>query len=372
MEEKNFVLSDYMGDRIGNVVKGAIRSSFTNPKEAAIIMKYLMTGKSAKTKRDNFEKNGEHIPSFLIASITSDCNLHCKGCYAWANHACGEHMEYSQMPGEIWGDIFTQAEELGVLLILLAGGEPLLRKDVVRLAAKHDKLLFPIFTNGIVMDNEYMELFDKNRNIVPVLSIEGNRQQTDDRRGVGTYDMLVALMDGLKAKGILFGVSVTVTIENIETVTDPAFAEMLFSKGCRALLFVEYVPVDKKTEHLALAEADRAVLEKLKENLRMTFENMIFISFPGDEQYTGGCLAAGRSFFHINANGGVEPCPFSPYSDISLRDHTLLEAMHSQFFKKLKENGLLDGEHDGGCLLFERETQVRRLLASCQSISKEV
>ncbi len=365
MEEKNFVLSDYMGNRIGNVVKGAIKSSFNNPKEAAIITKYLVTSKNAKIKREKFEKNGEHIPSFLIASITSNCNLHCKGCYARATHTCGEKIVSDQITDEKWNDIFSQAEALGILFILLAGGEPLLRKEVIKLAAKHDKLLFPVFTNGTVIDNEYMELFDKHRNVVPVLSIEGNRQQTDDRRGIGTYDTLVTLMNGLKTKGILFGASVTVTSENLQTITSSDFAEWLFSKGCRALLFVEYVPIDKHIKNLALTETDRTVLEHSKEKLRSAFKEMIFISFPGDEQYTGGCLAGGKSFFHINANGDAEPCPFSPYSDTNLKDHTLLEAMHSQFFGKLKKTGLLDGDHDGGCLLFEREHEVIRLLTNC-------
>lgn len=368
MENKSFVLSDYMGSRIGNVVKGAIKASFSNPKEAAIIMKYLMISKNAKLIRDNFEKYGEHIPSFLIASITGNCNLNCKGCYAQANQVCGQNLESGQMSSEKWNNIFTEAEELGILFVLLAGGEPLLRRDVVSMAAKHGKLLFPVFTNGTMVDDEYMELFDKKRNVVPVLSIEGDRRQTDGRRGEGTYEMLITLMDALKEKGILFGASVTVTTENLRTVSSTSFAEMLFSKGCRALLFVEYVPIDQQTRELALSEADRENLEQSKEELRKTYEEMIFISFPGDEQYTGGCLAAGRSFFHINPTGCAEPCPFSPYSDTSLKEHTLLEAMHSRFFGTLKDNGILDGEHNGGCLLFERELEVRKLLESCRDI----
>lgn len=368
MGEKNFQieLSGYMGSRIGNIVKGAVQSSITRPKEAAIIMKYLMTGKNAKMKREHYEKNGEHIPSFLIASITSSCNLHCKGCYARANHTCGEERAIDSMSAEKWDDIFTQAEALGVLFVLLAGGEPLLRRDVLRIAAKHDRLLFPVFTNGTLMDSEYRKLFDKSRNMVPVLSLEGNQQQTDDRRGTGTYQNLVNRMDRLKSNDILFGASVTVTTENLQTVTGTDFVNWLSSKGCRVLLFVEYVPIDKQTRHLALTEADRAALEQSRENLRTAFEQMIFLSFPGDEKYTGGCLAAGRSFFHINANGNAEPCPFSPYSDINLKNHTLLEAIHSHFFEKLKENGLLDGEQEGGCLLFEREHEVARLLAGCE------
>ena len=368
MEEKHFhiELFEYMGSRIENMVKGAVQSSVTRPKEAAIIMKYLMAGKNAKIKRDRYEKNGEHIPSFLIASITGSCNLHCKGCYAWANHTCGEERTRDSMSAEKWDDIFTQAEALGILFILLAGGEPLLRRDVLKIAVKHDRLLFPVFTNGTLLDSEYGKLFDKNRNLVPVLSLEGNQQQTNDRRGAGTYQTLVARMDRLKSNGIPFAASVTVTTENLQTVTGTDFVEWLSSKGCRVLLFVEYVPIDKQTGHLALTEAERTVLERSRENLRTAFEQMIFLSFPGDEKYTGGCLAAGRSFFHINANGNAEPCPFSPYSDINLRDHTLLEAIHSHFFEKLKENGLLDGEHKGGCLLFEREHEVARLLADCR------
>ncbi len=360
--EEEFQLSDYMGSRIENVVKGAIKASFSNPREAKVIMKYLLAGKKAKMKRDNLEKSGEHIPSFLIASITSNCNLHCKGCYARENLTCGEHMEGKLMTSEQWNDVFTQAEELGILFILLAGGEPLMRRDVVSMAAKHSKLLFPVFTNGTLMDDEYIRLFDHKRNIVPVLSIEGDRQQTDERRGQGTYDKLIQTMDQLKKKGILFGASVTVTAENIDTVTAEEYAKLLFSKGCRALLFVEYVPVTADTEYLVLTKAQRERLEQEQNKLRLAFEEMIFISFPGDEKYTGGCLAAGRSFFHINPNGGAEPCPFSPYSDISLKECTLLEAIHSGFFQKLKENGLLDGEHEGGCLLFERQLEVMKLL----------
>lgn len=240
-----------------------------------------------------------------------------------------------------------------------------MRKGVIEAAAKHDRILFPVFTNGMMMDDEYLRLFNEKRNIVPVLSLEGNREQTDNRRGAGTYDALTALMDKLKSKGILFGVSVTVTTENIGTVTGRDFTQMLFQKGCRALLFVEYVPVTVNTKPLAPSAADRAFLERAQDELRAANEEMIFLSFPGDEKHIGGCLAAGRGFFHINPVGGAEPCPFSPYSDISLKDHSLLEAMHSPFFAKLKQNGLLEGEHEGGCLLFEKESAVRRLLSSC-------
>ena len=89
---------------------------------------------------------------------------------------------------------------------------------------------------------------------------------------------------------------------------------------------------------------------------------MMFLSFPGDEKFMGGCLAAGRGFFHINPQGEAEACPFSPYSDRNLKEHSLLEVLRSPFFAKLREAELVGGEHTGGCALFERDDEVRKLL----------
>ena len=85
---------------------------------------------------------------------------------------------------------------------------------------------------------------------------------------------------------------------------------------------------------------------------------MVFVSFPGDEKSSGGCIAAGRGFFHINSHGGAEPCPFSPYSDINVRDTSLREAVNSKLFKSLIEDGLLEDDHKGGCILFEKRDRV--------------
>ena len=74
------------------------------------------------------------------------------------------------------------------------------------------------------------------------------------------------------------------------------------------------------------------------------------------------CLAAGRGFFHISTVGGAEPCPFSPFSDTNLKDCSLLDALQSPLFKRLGEAKMLLGEHEGGCILFEKEEEVKKLL----------
>ncbi len=99
-------------------------------------------------------------------------------------------------------------------------------------------------------------------------------------------------------------------------------------------------------------------------DIRMNHDEMVFISFPGDEKSSGGCLAAGRGFFHINSHGGAEPCPFSPYSDINVRDTSLREALHSRLFEKLISQDVLMEDHAGGCVLFEKKEQVEAFLRS--------
>lgn len=357
-----FDLAQYINAGVENIVKGLIKASFTNPRETVFILRYAVAAGEAKKKRYNFSESGESIPAFLISSITGNCNLFCKGCYARANNSCGGEINKEQLSRERWGEIFKEAKELGISFILLAGGEPLMRRDVIEEAAEVKEIMFPIFTNGTMLGKEYMDFFDKNRNLVPILSIEGDRSQTDKRRGEGIYEVLMSVMDTFKEKGILYGVSITVTTENIRTITSKAFFDILHSKGCRAVIFVEYVPVTESGKDLAPTDYERKILEEQQQKLRVEYEDTIFISFPGDEKYSDGCLAAGRGFFHINTDGSVEPCPFSPYSDTSLRHCTLRNALKSPLFRKLEEAGMLLGEHDGGCLLFQKEEDVKRLL----------
>jgi MoaA/NifB/PqqE/SkfB family radical SAM enzyme len=238
----------------------------------------------------------------------------------------------------------------------------MMRRDVLEAAGKVKRILFPIFTNGTMLEEEYMKLLTENRNLVPVLSIEGNQQTTDARRGTGMYQKLKTTMEKLKDRGILFGASVTVTKDNIQEVLSDTFTQELGQAGCKAVVYVEYVPVDENTKDLAPDDADRAYMEQRLEELRTKENALIFIAFPGDEKTSGGCLAAGRGFFHINAHGGAEPCPFSPYSDTSLLHTSLREALQSPLFLRLRSQGILMKEHTGGCVLFQQEQEVKQLM----------
>lgn len=355
---KPFDLETYLTEGVEHFVKGAIRATFKDPRGSLFLAGYGASVKKAAGARHRMELLGEHIPSFLIASITQDCNLSCAGCYAHANHSCGG--EPNQLSADEWGRVFDEAEALGVAMILLAGGEPLVRRDVIEKAAEKPAIAFPVFTNGTMLDKAYMDLFERRRNLVPIVSIEGDEAATDARRGAGVYGKTQQAMARLKENGLLFGASITVTQENLKAVTSPDFVQDLRDKGCKVLLFIEYVPVDERD--IALTPAQQALLDEQVAALRSRFDELIIVSFPGDEKEAGGCLAAGRGFIHINAAGGAEPCPFSPYSDTNVRQGGLRQALKSPLFGRLKDTGVLQQEHTGGCVLFYRQEDVRQLV----------
>jgi MoaA/NifB/PqqE/SkfB family radical SAM enzyme len=271
-------------------------------------------------------------------------------------------MDSSQLGEQDWERIFKEAEALGISFILLAGGEPLTRREVIAAAGDIHNVMFPVFTNGTLLSEDYITLFDQKRNLVPILSIEGDEATTDQRRGIGVYQKVTETMDRLKKRNILYGASITVTKDNLHEVTSQAFLEHLYERGCKVVIYVEYVPMTEDTKTMAPGDPEREFLKEALEKLRTGLKDMLFISFPGDEKAYGGCLAAGRGFFHINPQGGAEPCPFSPFSDTNLCNVSMREALQSPLFRKLGEQKLMTREHSGGCVLFEQRDQVQAIL----------
>ncbi len=358
-----FDLQEYLSKGVEDFMRDLVKATLKNPRESAFMLRFAAATAAASKKRKATEETGEHIPSFLIASITSQCNLHCAGCYSRCNHATTDARPERQLSADEWLKIFNEADDLGISFILLAGGEPMLRRDVIEAAGQQKNILFPIFTNGTFMDEAYFTLFDRCRNLVPVMSIEGEQTVTDARRGAGVYEKLIANMDELCRRGLIFGASVTITTQNIREATSDAFLKTLSDRGCKAVIFVEYVPVTEESKDLAPGDEDRAYLRAELARLRGKRPEMVYISFPGDEKSSGGCVAAGRGFFHINSHGGAEPCPFSPYSDINVRSTSLRAALHSPLFTALREGNVLTDNHEGGCVLYEKRALVESLLA---------
>jgi len=360
--KENRDLQEHIRQGVEKIVTDAVKATLKNPKESIFMARFAAASRKASRIRESLEEQGEHVPGFLIASVTSRCNLHCAGCYSRCIETTTDETPVGQLTGDEWKRIFEEAKSLGISFILIAGGEPLMRRDIIEAAADIPEILFPIFTNGSFLDDAYLKLLDRRRNLVPVLSIEGGKEATDARRGPGMYEVITGNMAKLRRKMIPFGASVTVTTENMQEVMSREFVESLLQMGCQLILYIEFVPVTEEARHLAPGDPERRFMENAMEELRDQYPDTLLLSFPGDELAMGGCMAAGREFFHINSHGNAEPCPFSPFSDINVRTASLREALHSPLFTNMRLAGLLQGEHEGGCVLYEKRDQVEALL----------
>ncbi|MBQ1875654.1 MAG: radical SAM protein, partial [Selenomonas sp.] len=250
-------LQSYMAESIRRIMGNAYRSVLGNPREARFVMRMQRAvHRSERRRRTLMEGEGLQVPPFLIASIATACNLQCKGCYARKNGIASERPTKPTLTAEQWGRIFAEAEGLGVNFCLLAGGEPLTRRDILEQAAAVKDIIFPVFTNGTMIGATYTEFFRKHLNMVPVISLEGDAADTDTRRGEGIYRRVMEAMDTLQNEKLFFGTSITVTTENYRRVTSEEYLRELHGKGCRMVFYVEYVPFDENTRHLAFGDDD--------------------------------------------------------------------------------------------------------------------
>ncbi len=354
-----------MSGSIRNIMAKAYKNVLSNPREAKFAFKMQrLFEKSEKRRRRVLDEEGLEVPPFLISSISTTCNLHCKGCYARSN-GIADDAEADRKPTltpQQWRDIFTEAASLGINFSLLAGGEPMMRKDILEAVSTVDDMIFPIFTNGTLIGPAYIDFLRQRLNLVPIISIEGTAIGTDERRGQGVFRRAMQSMELLKQADLFFGTSITVTTENLPTVTSREFIDQLRSYGCKIVFFIEYVPTEPGTEHLAFTDEHVAQMEALLEERRTDYADIIFLSFPGDEKALGGCLASGRGFFHIGPDGSAEPCPFSPFSDSNVAQLGMRRALQSPLFRKIRAARALGWEHTGGCTLFEHREEIEKMI----------
>jgi MoaA/NifB/PqqE/SkfB family radical SAM enzyme len=336
-----------------------VRVSLRCPSQAAFFARtVLWQGRAARLRARLAREDDLQVPPIAIFSITNRCNLHCKGCYAQAIRG---NAPDELSPQEL-RDIVVQADHLGVSFFVIAGGEPLTRPEIMDITRAFPHIIFLLVTNGMLLDAAMIERLAKQRNTVPVLSIEGTQAETDERRGRGVHARLERKMAELKEAGIFFALSCTVTRTNFDTVTDARFIQSAVDSGCKLFLLIEYTPIRAGTDEWVITEEQRSGMKDIVADFRESFP-AVFIAVPWDEEEQGGCLASGRGFVHISASGDLEPCPFAPYSDVNLKATPLRDALASRFLSAMRENHELFKETEGGCALWKNRDQVKSLLS---------
>jgi MoaA/NifB/PqqE/SkfB family radical SAM enzyme len=177
----------------------------------------------------------------------------------------------------------------------------------------------------------------------------------------------MAAMDRLKARGIPFGTSLTVTSQNIEELTSDAFFEHLYHKGIMIAWFFLFMPVGKDPELELMPTAEqREYLRHRDIALREKYP--VFIAdFWNDAPFVGGCIAAGRNYFHINANGDVEPCVFTHVAVDSIYEKSLTEVLKSDFFRTIRANQPYSENMLTPCMIIDNPHIFRDIVHRCKA-----
>jgi len=282
-------------------------------------------------RRQIYEKEGELPPSFLVISPTMRCNLHCYGCYA------GQYKKSEELDFATVDRILSEAKELGMYFVTISGGEPFTYEHLFDIFEKHHDMSFQIYTNGTLIDDKAVEKLISLGNAAPAISVEGYEEETDARRGTGTYKQVCDTMARLKEAKALFGFSATVTRHNVDLLSSSEFVDTMIDRGCSFGWYFIYIPIGRKPQlDLMPTPEQRDMLRQRVK--RMRDEKPIFIAdFWNDGPLVGGCIAGGRRYFHINSKGDVEPCVFAHFAVDNIKDKSLKEVINSPFFKTIRQ-----------------------------------
>ena len=303
------------------------------------------------------KKYGCNIPWAILLDPTSACNLHCTGCWA-AEYGNKLNLTYEEIDG-----IIQQGKELGIYMYIYTGGEPLVRKkDLIALCEKHSDAAFLSFTNATLIDEEFCQDMLRVGNFIPAISLEGFEEANDSRRGEGVYDKVTHAMALLKQHHLPFGISACYTSVNYKDITSEKFYDLIMDLGAYFVWFFHYMPVgnDAAPELMPNPEQRAEVYRRIRA-MRET-KGIFAMDFQNDAEYVGGCIAGGRRYLHINANGDMDPCVFIHYSDSNIREKTLLECLQSPIFMAYHDGQPFNKNMLRPCPMLENPQLLREMV----------
>jgi MoaA/NifB/PqqE/SkfB family radical SAM enzyme len=358
-----------------------ISNSYIEKLAEIMVNNIVISGGKVSTQKAFFERHGERPPALLVVSPTKSCNLYCTGCYANAGKA------HEKLSWETFDRILTEARDIfGNLFVVISGGEPFTYKDqgktLLDMVEKHSDMFFMSYTNGTLIDDATAQRLARTGNFVPAISVEGWRERTDERRGKGTFDKILAAMANLCKYGVPFGISLTATKYNCEEILSDDFIDYFFMEQGAAFGWIfHYMPIGRSfTTELMPTPEQR--LKMWQRSWKLVREKHVFMpDFWNHGTLVDGCIASGRSngggYMYINWDGKIMPCVFVPYSPANINTvfaegKDLNDVYEEQFFKDIREwqtgyrnkNG--NGKHGNllaPCFIRDHHDVMRQIIA---------
>ena len=382
------ILKDTLSKMNPNIGKKLIPWVLQHPRYLKSFFPLYQAYTHAQQTREVELENGLQVPLTLIISITPRCNLNCEGCYASTagnikRRKSSKTKTSTKAPlnREQWQKIIKEAGELGIFVNIIAGGEPFLFPGLTELCAEFKDQTFVIFTNGTALTEVDYNLLKHSTNLAIIVSIEGSPESTNKRRGTGVYEKALKTIKSLDQIGVPTGISTTITRMNFRYWMNPENIDNLIKQNIKILFLIEYIPQaplfqskKESTDHSTKASLDMTPSESYDHSLLLKLEErrefraqilkfrstkpIFIIHSPGDEEYFGGCVSAGRGFVHVTPAGDLTPCPVSNIATHNLTNSTLREGLASPLFKEICKNEHLLETEGMPCALFAHPEEV--------------
>ncbi|MCP3961066.1 MAG: radical SAM protein [bacterium] len=272
-------------------------------------------------------------PSLVSWNLTRLCNLKCPHCYLSA----GKKAE-GELTTEECLSLMAEMQELGTEMIILTGGEPLLRKDIYDLAsAADDRGLWVVMgTNGVLLDDrvadKMVECGVKGVG-VSIDSIDPEKHNSF-RGGPNSWEYSVRALEVAKAHGLEVLVQTTVMDFNRDEI--PRLIDFARDKGAWSFNLYFLVQTGRGQRMNDLSAGDTETLLSELVDVQDEYRPMLVrskcapqfkrIAYDLGRQglESGGCMA-GTEYCRITPDGDVTPCPYMTVTAGNVREQSFTD-----------------------------------------------
>jgi radical SAM protein with 4Fe4S-binding SPASM domain len=294
------------------------------------------------------------VPLVVSWNVTRKCNLKCPHCYI---NATNEELN-NELSTEEAKMLIDQISEVSRPLLILSGGEPLLRQDVFELIryGTEKGLRMGLGSNGSLIDEAAAaKLKEAGVKTVSISLDSSIPERHDEFRGVGgSWEKAVSAIKALRENGVLVQVNTTVTRQNYDEIDEiMSLAEKL---GVENFHLFFLVPTGRGTK---IADISPAMYEgMIKTTFAKTAKHKLnvrpscapqFMRIAKDmgldmRHWIRGCIA-GLYYCRVYPNGDITPCPYLPIKLGNIREKSFGEIWFtSEVFKALRDFDALKGK----------------------------
>lgn len=338
-----------------------VQRILTEP-DKRVLFKFMWTfGWKGMRSVERFQKRlekGPAFPAFLFISVTDQCNLSCQGCWVTPSTPRRE-LDVAALES-----IVTQCKRQGSYFFGILGGEPLLHKGLFELFERHPDAYFLLFTNGTLITDATARAMRRLGNVSPLISIEGLREVSDERRGgKDVYARALAGIEHCRKHRLVIGAATSICRSNVQDLASDAFIQDLAGRGVHYLWYYIYRPVGPHpTPELALAPEQITALRQFIVDRRPSAPLMIVDAY-WDHDGRALCPAAVGIAHHIGPGGDIEPCPPLQFAVENIRDGKPLDVLigESAFLEAFRE---FSRRTTQGCIIMEDPARLKDFLLS--------